>query len=60
MGSGDQYRVLSFGTPPVFGAIKAPAKAYGGFLTGASELTERIDFTQHCLDAYLVWNTFEK
>lgn len=27
--------------------------AEGGFLTGGDEVTERIDFTQHCLSAYL-------
>lgn len=34
---------------------KAPdsQKTLGGFLTGHSELSQRIDFTQHCLSAYL-------
>lgn len=28
-------------------------QALGGFLTGENELTQRIDFTQHCVSAYL-------
>jgi hypothetical protein len=28
-------------------------KAQGGFLTGRNELTQRIDFTQHCISSYL-------
>ena len=28
-------------------------KAIGGFLTGKKELTQRIDFTQHCISSYL-------
>lgn len=32
-----------------------PLRAHGGFLTGTErqEMTERIDYTQHCLSAYL-------
>lgn len=33
--------------------IKKPSKALGGFLTSFSEPFQRIDFTQHCLSAYL-------
>lgn len=33
--------------------IKKPSKALGGFLTDFSEPFQRIDFTQHCLSAYL-------
>lgn len=33
--------------------IKKPSKALGGFLTDWSEPFQRIDFTQHCLNAYL-------
>ena len=37
-----------------FGAvIKNPTLAYGGFLTGKDNPTQRIDFTQHCLSTYL-------
>ena len=30
-----------------------PRLALGGFLTGHDELTQRIDFTQHCLSSYI-------
>ncbi len=30
-----------------------PAWAIGGFLTGYAELSQRIDFTQHCLSGYV-------
>lgn len=56
VGNDDQYRVLFTNDIPSFSMIKNQARAYGGFLTSESVLTERIDFTQHCLNAYLVWN----
>lgn len=40
-------------SPTLFSKITSPEKALGGFLTGQSELTERVDFTQHCLSSYL-------
>lgn len=52
----DHYRAVFTGGAPSFKAIKNQVRAYGGFLTSESVLTERIDFTQHCLNAYLVWN----
>jgi hypothetical protein len=30
-----------------------PLRAVGGFLTGEDERTQRIDYTQHCVNAYL-------
>ena len=33
--------------------LSVPVVAHGGFLTGQNELTQRIDFTQHCASAYL-------
>lgn len=34
--------------------LAEPARAHGGFLTASTEPTQRIDYTQHCLNAYLL------
>jgi hypothetical protein len=47
----DAFRYIS--DTKSFGALQDESKALGGFLTGLVELTQRIDFTQHCLSAYL-------
>lgn len=56
----DRYRVTIEEGVPSFWSIADMGRAYGGFLTGESVLTQRIDFTQHCLSAYLVWNNIKK
>ena len=38
----------------VFKVIKNVELAEGGFLTAQDELVERIDFTQHCLSAFVI------
>ncbi len=35
-----------------FTQLENPHQALGGFLTGSDELTQRVDFTQHCLSSY--------
>jgi hypothetical protein len=49
----EQDRVRYRASSGEFGEIQDMGKARGGFLTGHDELTQRIDFTQHCLSAYL-------
>lgn len=34
--------------------LAEPKRAHGGFLTARDEPTQRIDYTQHCLNAYLM------
>lgn len=36
-----------------FASLAQPRNAIGGFLTGEHELSERIDFTQHCIIGYV-------
>ncbi|MFM2374433.1 MAG: hypothetical protein RLZZ234_428 [Candidatus Parcubacteria bacterium] len=50
----EPYRVManSKGTP-IIQKIADTALATGGFLTGPNVPTQRIDFTQHCVSAYL-------
>jgi len=49
----DQYRLLQENDTLVIKKLKQQKKAIGGFLTEESEPTERIDFTQHCIGAYV-------
>ena len=37
-----------------FLSINNPEQAIGGFLTGQNDLMQRIDYTQHCLSAYVI------
>ncbi len=60
VGTADHTRVVFTKNIPTFVTIADPVHAYGGFLTGESELTERIDFTQHCLNTYMVWGALQK
>lgn len=50
---GDEYRVLIDNNGLHFGNLSAPEQALGGFLTSEHELTQRIDYTQHCLGTYV-------
>ena len=50
---GTQNKVRYTGETPSFIKIKDMEQALGGFLTGQSELTQRIDFTQHCVTSYV-------
>lgn len=56
----DRYRVMFDGRTASFAMIADPERAYGGFLTGEDEFTQRIDFTQHCLNSYLVWDDMQE
>ncbi|MBI4086726.1 hypothetical protein HY416_01955 [Candidatus Kaiserbacteria bacterium] len=56
----DRYRVMFDGRTASFAMIADPERAYGGFLTGEEEFTQRIDFTQHCLNSYLVWDDVQE
>jgi len=49
----DYYRVLPSKNSLTMGVLKNPTLAFGGFLTGEEEPTQRIDFTQHCIGAYV-------
>jgi hypothetical protein len=49
----DMYRILSDEKGVRFGEIVNKKQSFGGFLTGETKLTQRIDFTQHCLNSYL-------
>ena len=53
IGEDDLVRVIRDENGVRFGEIKNREQAFGGFLTGSEVLTERIDFTQHCLGSYL-------
>ncbi len=37
----------------VIASYVRPLRAVGGFLTGEDERSQRIDFTQHCVNAYV-------
>lgn len=47
------YRIVEGDTGLRLASLQSPENADGGFLTGHSELTQRIDFTQHCLSSYV-------
>jgi hypothetical protein len=50
----DEVRVLNDAGNIQFKTLSKPTKpAIGGFLTGDTALTQRIDFTQHCITAYV-------
>lgn len=49
----DMHKIVQGEQGLRFGVIKNREKAFGGFLTGETNLTQRIDFTQHCLNSYL-------
>jgi hypothetical protein len=49
----DRYRIVAENGAPTFGILEEPRFAVGGFLTAEDEPTLRIDFTQHCIGAYL-------
>jgi hypothetical protein len=49
----DRVRVLSEAGTLAFRELANGARARGGFLTGDSEPTQRIDFTQHCITGYM-------
>lgn len=50
----DRVRIITDEEGVRFGEITDMSLAFGGFLTGEDELKQRIDFTQHCLNAYLL------
>ncbi len=47
------YRLVNQGGKFVFKEVENMAQSQGGFLTAHDELTQRIDFTQHCVSTYL-------
>lgn len=47
------YRLVIIDSVPQLLKAPRPKLGHGGFLTGESELTQRIDFTQHCVSSYL-------
>lgn len=49
----DRYRVNQTENSLTLALLENPELALGGFLTAEDELTQRIDFTQHCLNTYL-------
>lgn len=49
----DMYRYMLEGETLTLAEIDSMDIALGGFLTADNELTQRIDFTQHCVNAYL-------
>ncbi len=49
----DQYRIVHEDGESHFAKIEDMERALGGFLTDERKLTQRIDFTQHCLTSYL-------
>ncbi len=49
----DTYRVVYMDEKSSFVTLENQEQAIGGFLTGRNELTQRIDFTQHCISSYL-------
>ena len=53
IGDSDIYRVLKDDKGLSMQKMPNLALAKGGFLTGEDELTQRIDFTQHCANTYL-------
>ena len=49
----DVFRIIKDDERVYFGEITETQRAFGGFLTDETNLTQRIDFTQHCLNSYL-------
>ncbi|MCK5027890.1 MAG: hypothetical protein KAS07_05720, partial [Candidatus Pacebacteria bacterium] len=49
----DTDRLIYEDSTAHFATLADPDQAIGGFLTGERELTQRIDFTQHCLNSYV-------
>ena len=49
----DIYRIAYIDEKSSFVTLENQEQAIGGFLTGRNELTQRIDFTQHCVSSYL-------
>ncbi|MFT7507747.1 MAG: hypothetical protein ACI92I_000915 [Acidimicrobiales bacterium] len=49
----DKYRFVFEGSAFVMQMLQDVEQAQGGFLTSTSVLTQRIDYTQHCVSAYL-------
>ncbi|MDB9944387.1 hypothetical protein OAD26_00100 [bacterium] len=47
------YKILPMDNVPTMQYLKKPSYAVGGFLTAHDEVTERIDFTQHCVTTYI-------
>ncbi len=53
LGDSDIYRVVKENNNLAIKKLPNSNLAKGGFLTGEDELTQRIDFTQHCVSTYL-------
>lgn len=51
--AGETYRVIKQDGSLYFKEIKNMEQSRGGFLTSDDRLSQRIDFTQHCISAYL-------
>lgn len=49
----DRYRVVMENDTLILKAQPKPEQAFGGFLTSDTALSQRIDFTQHCISSYL-------
>lgn len=49
----DQFRVVDSEAGVTLVAAPDIERAHGGFLTSGDVLTQRIDYTQHCVSAYL-------
>jgi hypothetical protein len=49
----ESYRVVIRNDVPALLKLAEPEQAHGGFLTSHLVATQRIDFTQHCVSAYL-------
>ena len=47
------YRLVEIGGQFQLVKLQNTAIAHGGFLTDENVLTQRIDFTQHCVSSYL-------
>ena len=50
---GDTYRLVPENGQVVLTSVIDMPQSQGGFLTADDELTQRIDFTQHCVSTYL-------
>jgi len=53
IGSEDTFRLVDENGKLSFKEVKNIQQSEGGFLTADTELTQRIDFTQHCISTYL-------
>jgi hypothetical protein len=49
----DTYKIMPDGNKLTLKSLRESELAQGGFLTAWSEPKQRIDFTQHCISAYL-------